>query len=201
MQNTKTLNSREVGKMGGIHDGRNNFGQQVELLKKPVEQITLEDQKIADFPKSRWRQIAKHQTQKALYFEQQAKQQQVQQQQPTSTSTTDNMDIDGINKAMTTLFNLLTNGNINKIPLSHFDETGLDYIASDEIINPTRPFFYKLMKAMKTKMERGDLYYRLEYLGTLIDDRINMLVNFERRSEAKREAKPKPKPKPNNTNK
>ena len=56
--------------------GDTNYRQQEQVLKKPVEQITLEDLKLADFPKSKLRQLAKHVMQKILWLEQQAKQNQ-----------------------------------------------------------------------------------------------------------------------------
>ena len=61
----------------GQNNGRGiNYRDQQQVLKKPVEQITLEDLKNTnvDFPKSKLRQLAKHLMQRALFFEQQAKQ-------------------------------------------------------------------------------------------------------------------------------
>ena len=51
-----------------------NYRDQQQVIKKPVEQITLEDLKLADFPKSKLKQLAKHVMEKNLFIEQQDKQ-------------------------------------------------------------------------------------------------------------------------------
>ena len=70
----KNTEQSEVAKLQQNQEGGSLYRQQQQVAKKPVEQITLEDLKLADFPKSKLKQLAKHNMQKVLWLEQQDKQ-------------------------------------------------------------------------------------------------------------------------------
>lgn len=59
------------------HDGGSHYRQQEQLRKKAVKEITLDDINKGDFPKSKLKQVVKHQMQRADWWEQQAKQNEV----------------------------------------------------------------------------------------------------------------------------
>ena len=56
------------------HDGGSLYRQQEQLRKKAVKEITLDDISKGDFPKSKLKQVVKHQMQRADWWEQQPKQ-------------------------------------------------------------------------------------------------------------------------------
>ena len=93
-RNTKT--SHRVRLAAEIHDGGSLYRQQEQLRKKAVKEITFDDISKGDFPKSKLKQVVKHQMQRADWWEQQAKQNEAKAGTTAPTKQDDDMDKDKI---------------------------------------------------------------------------------------------------------
>ena len=156
----------EAVKMHPNHDGGSLYRQQEQLRKKAVKEITLDDISKGDFPKSKLKQVVKHQMQKADWWEQQAKQNEQAEKADNNNNTgtkqeeNDDKDKDKIIK-----------------------DLKKEYASSNETVEFVRKLFLTVNNLQRfTDEEVGHL--------------IRFLKNRQDRQIPLPKSKPKPKPKP-----